>query len=58
MRDCDIARVLLALEPLLCQMTEGEPDAGTVLRVVIDALLGAPPVLAELELALAERGTW
>jgi hypothetical protein len=49
-----LARVLLTVGAYLGQVTEDQ-DAYTALAVTVDAVLGAPPVLAELELALAER---
>lgn len=55
-RDSDIARVLLALEPALERIAGEQEDAETALLVIRDSLLGAPPVLAELDMALAERG--
>jgi len=55
MAGADIARVLLRLEPVLGEMADEQPDPGTALRVIEDALLGAAPMLAEVELALAEE---
>jgi hypothetical protein len=55
MAGADIARVLLRLEPALGEMADQQPDPRTALRVIADALLGAAPMLAEVELALAEE---
>jgi hypothetical protein len=57
-RDCDIARVLLALEPVLERIAGEQEDPLAALLVIRDSLLGAPVALAELDLALAERGLW
>ena len=56
--DRDIAKVLLALLPVLEALAAEQPDAEAALQVIWDSLLGGPPVLAELDLALAERGSW
>jgi hypothetical protein len=55
-RDSDVAKVLLALEGVLEQVEAEQPSAESALTVIRDALLGAPVRLAELDLALAERG--
>lgn len=54
--DSHIARVLLALEPVLERLAAEQDELEVVMTVFRDSLLGAPPVLAELDLALAERG--
>lgn len=56
--DSHIARVLLALEPVLERLAAEQDELEVVMTVFRDSLLGAPPVLAELDLALAERGSW
>jgi hypothetical protein len=58
MRGADIAKVLLALEPALEDAANSQPDERTALRVIADGLQGAPPVVAGLELALAEERAW
>ena len=55
-RDSDIAKALLALEPELERVARDQPDAEAAMQAIWDSLLGAPVVLAELDLALAERG--
>jgi len=50
-----LARVLLTVGWYLSEVTGGQDDEFGVLAVIEDTILGAPPVLAELELALAER---
>jgi GNAT superfamily N-acetyltransferase len=58
MRGADIAKVLLALEPALADAADSQPDERTALRVIADGLQGAPPIVAGLELALAEERAW
>jgi hypothetical protein len=58
MRGADIAKVLIAVEPALGDAANSQDDPHTALRVIADALAGAPPVLAGLELALAEGSRW
>lgn len=58
MRGADIARVLLAVEPALEDAADCQGDERTALRVIADALQGAPVVVAGLELALAEECRW
>jgi GNAT superfamily N-acetyltransferase len=58
MRGADIARVLLAVEPALADAAESQPDEYGALRVIADALACAPPIVAGLELALAEERAW
>jgi hypothetical protein len=58
MRDHEIAKVLLALEPVLEQVARGQHDAYAAMQAIWDSVLGGTAVLAEFDLALAERGDW
>jgi hypothetical protein len=58
MRGADIAKVLLAAEAALGDAANSAANEHMALRVIADALQGAPVVLGGLELALAERGAW
>jgi hypothetical protein len=58
MRDHEIAKVLLALEPVLEQVARDQHDAYAAMQAIWDSVLGGTAVLAEFDLALAERGDW
>lgn len=53
-----LARVMLSVGCYLAEVTEGQDDEFAVVSVISDAVLGAPAVLAELDLDLAERDAW
>lgn len=57
-RDSEIARMLLALEPLLEGLAAEQVSAEAALTVIRDSILAGTVALAELDLALAERGDW
>lgn len=54
--DADIARVLLALDAEMRLTMADQDDPEAALMIIADGLMGAAPILAELELALADRG--
>jgi hypothetical protein len=56
LKDADLARVMLSAGAYLQEAAGLQDDDAGALRAVTDAILGAPPALAELDLALAERG--
>lgn len=55
MRGADIAKVLLAAEAALADAAGSSANEHMALRVIADALQGAPVVLGGLEMALAEE---
>jgi GNAT superfamily N-acetyltransferase len=58
MRGADIAKVLLAVGAALADAAESQVDEYAALRVITDALAGAAPVVAGLELALGQECRW